>query len=433
MATVHVIGAGLAGLNSALRLAEKGVTVRFYEGSTHAGGRCRSYHDAQLDRVIDNGNHLIFAGNHAAQRYMRAIGSADRMIDSGEAVFPFFDAENGDRWTVRLNAGRLPWWMFSAARRVPGTKATDYLALLRFRNAADNDHVTDLVDENHPLYRRMLEPFAVAVLNTAANEAAARLLWPVIVESFGQGGAACRPLIARRGLSDALVEPALERLRALGVEPAYGHRLRSLNLEQNRISALDFNNAQLPVPPGDLVILAVPHRMAAELVPGLKAPSESRAIVNGHFRLPQPISAPDGIPFLAIINGTAQWLFFRGDVVSVTVSAADVLADTDAEEIALRLWKDVAAAIGQSPQPLPPWRVVKERNATFAQTPAQVALRPPARSKFTNLFLAGDWTDTGLPATIEGSLRSGEFAASLVLAELGAGNVGIPLESLDRH
>jgi hypothetical protein len=242
----------------------------------------------------------------------------------------------------------------------------------------------------------------------------------VIVESFGQGGVACRPLIARQGLSDALVEPALARLRQLGVEPAYGHRLRAVNLDGRRIGSLDFNNSQVPVSPGDQVILAVPHRMATELVPGLIAPQESRAIVNGHFRLPNPVSGPDGMPFLAIINGTAQWLFFRGDVVSVTVSAADVLADTDAEAIARTLWEDVARAIGRPQQPLPCWRVVKEKNATFAQTPAQVALRPPARSAFTNLFLAGDWTDTGLPATIEGTLRSGESAASLALAQLRA-------------
>ena len=160
-----------------------------------------------------------------------------------------------------------------AARRVPGTKAADYLALLRFRNAAANDHVTDLIDDSHPLFQRMIEPFAVAVLNTAANEAAARLLWPVIVEILRPGRRRLPPADRARGPVRRLVEPALERLRALGVEPAYGHRLRAINLEQNRIAALDFISDQVPVPPGDLVILAVPHRMAAELVPGLKAPS----------------------------------------------------------------------------------------------------------------------------------------------------------------
>src|SRR5262245_52086334 len=75
MTTVHIIGAGLAGLNTALCLAQKGVAVRLYESGTHAGGRCRSYHDPQLDRLVDNGNHLVFAGNHAARRYLAEIGA----------------------------------------------------------------------------------------------------------------------------------------------------------------------------------------------------------------------------------------------------------------------------------------------------------------------------------------------------------------------
>jgi squalene-associated FAD-dependent desaturase len=425
MATVHVIGAGLAGLNSALRLAERGVPVRLYETSPQAGGRCRSYHDPQLDRLVDNGNHLVFAGNHAAQRYLRAIGAVDRMIDPGQAVFPFLDAATGQRWTVRLNDGKLPWWTLSPARRVPGTRAADYLTLLRFRSAAAAATVTDVVPEDHPLFHGLVEPFAVAVLNTAARQGSARLLWPVIVESFGQGGDACRPLIARVGLSHALVDPALERLRNLGVEVAYGQRLRSLAVAGDRIAGLEFAGGPVALESGDSAILAVPYRVAGELVPGLRTPTESRAIVNGHFRLPGPVSGPEGQSFLAIVSGIAQWLFFRGDVISATVSAADALAETDAEEVAGRLWQDVALAINRTGQPLPRWRIVKEKNATFAQTPSQVALRPSARTAFRNLLLAGDWTDTGLPATIEGSLRSGETAASLALAERGAGNVPI--------
>jgi hypothetical protein len=327
----------------------------------------------------------------------------------------------------------LPWWILAASHRIPETRPSDYLALLWFRRAGAMDRVTDVIKEGHPLFQRFIEPFAVAVLNTAAQEAAARLLWPVIVESFGQGGAACRPLIARVGLSDAFVEPALARLAQLGVTPAFGHRLRSLKLEQNRVAALDFTNGPVALAPDDVAVLAVPHRRAAELIPGLRTPTESRAIVNGHFRLPAPVAGPAGQAFLAMVNSTAQWLFFRGDVVTATVSAADVLADTDGEEVARRLWKDVALAVGHPEKPMPAWRVVKEKNATFAQTPAQVALRSPAQTAFTNLLLAGDWTDTGLPATIEGTLRSGEFAASLALAQMGRINVPIPVESSNRY
>ena len=98
----------------------------------------------------------------------------------------------------------------------------------------------------------------------------------------------------------------------------------------------------------------------------------------------------------------------------MTVSAADRLVDEPAESLAALLWRDVARAYELGNQPLPPWRIVKEKRATFAATPAELRRRPQAHTQWRNLFLAGDWTATGLPATIEGAIRSGETAAALV-------------------
>jgi hydroxysqualene dehydroxylase len=425
MASVHVIGAGLAGLNCALRLAEQGAAVHLYEATGHAGGRCRSYFDPQLERWIDNGNHLIFSGNSAARDFLQAIGAPDSMIDPGQPLFPFLDLESGRRWTVRPNEGRLPWWVAVSDRRIPGTRMRDYLALTRFARARAKATVTDVVAPSHPLFRTLIEPFAVAVLNATAQEGAARLLWPVIRESFGRGGRACRPLIARDGLSMSLVDPAIQRLQELGVALQFVHRLRELAFRGHQVTTLSFIGHDVPVAEDDAVVLAVPHRMAALLVPNLAVPKGSRAIVNAHYRLPQPVPLRDGLSFLAVLGGTAHWLFFRGDVVSATVSAADDLIDLPAEEIAARIWADVARAVEVPATPMPAWRIVKEKTATFAQIPAQVGRRPAARTAYRNLFLAGDWTDTGLPATIEGALRSGLTAAKLALAAPGRNTVTI--------
>jgi squalene-associated FAD-dependent desaturase len=417
MATVHVIGAGLAGLGCALHLAEAGASVRLYEATTHAGGRCRSYYDQQLERWIDNGNHLVFSGNQAVADHLRRIGAEDGMIDPGEAVFPFLDLATGRRWALRVNEGRIPFWAFDAARRIPQTGVGDYLALLRFAWAKENQTVRDLVDITHPLFAALIEPIAVAVLNASPDDGAARLLWPVLLESFGRGGRACHPLIARQGLSMSLVDPAVQRLGELGVPVSFGHRLRAFEFRGHTVVGLSFIGGDVTIPEDDLVVLAVPHRVANLLVPELVTPQDSRSIVNAHYRLPVPVRLHDGLHFLAVLNGTAHWLFFRGDVVSATVSAAEALVDLPAEEIAARIWADVARAVDSPAEPMPPYRIVKEKTATFAQTPAEVARRPKARTSYFNLFLAGDWTDTGLPATIEGALRSGKTAASLVLAQ----------------
>jgi hypothetical protein len=110
-------------------------------------------------------------------------------------------------------------------------------------------------------------------------------------------------------------------------------------------------------------------------------------------------------------------LFVRGDVASVTVSAADSLAEEGSDAIATRMWREITRALGLEGQPLPAFRIVKEKRATFAQTPAETRRRPGFRTPWSNLLLAGDWTDTGLPATIEGSVRSGRTAAAAIVAD----------------
>jgi hypothetical protein len=147
-------------------------------------------------------------------------------------------------------------------------------------------------------------------------------------------------------------------------------------------------------------------------MPELRAPSEFRAIVNAHFRIDPPHAQP---PILGVLNATTEWIFAFPGRLSVTISAGDRLIATPREALARTIWSEVAAACGLSAE-LPPWQIVRERRATFAATPAQDALRPGPRTTWRNLFIAGDWTDTGLPATIEGAIRSGNRAADLVCA-----------------
>lgn len=414
MATVHVVGSGLAGLASAVALSQGAHRIILYEAALQAGGRCRSYDDPVLDRRIDNGNHLLLGGNHAALRYLARTGASDSLTGPASALFPFLDLRTGARWALRWDRGRVPWWLLQPARRVPGTRLVSYLDALRLTRAPAAAALGTVVDVHGPLFARLIEPLAKAVLNTPAHEASAALFGKVLRETFGQGAAACRPLVARRGLSESFVEPALARLDDRATV-RFGARLRSLEEQEGRCRRLDFGAQPIELAGDDSVVLAVPAAQAAALLPGLTAPTRHHAIVNAHFRLADRARLPGGSVLLGLIGGTAEWLFARDDVVSVTVSAADALAEEAAPAIERTLWRDVARALDLAPAPAPPCRIVKEKRATFAQTPDQVARRPLARTRLSNVVLAGDWTDTGLPATIEGAIRSGERAAGLIL------------------
>ena len=411
----HIVGAGIAGLAAAVSLARAGHAVTLYEASGAAGGRCRSYADARLGCALDNGNHLLLSGNRAALRYLAEIGAGDALIGPDAAAFPFLDLGSGRRWCLRPGAGRLPWWVFDAGRRVPGTAVRDYLSVLRLAAAGADRTVADCVGEG-VLFHRFWEPLAVAALNTPIRAGAARLLWPVVRETFARGEAACRPRIARTGLSDAFVEPALALLHRRGAAIRFRHRLRGLAFAGGRVHRLDFGAHTVALCDGDSAVLALPPPAAARVVPGLTVPEGSHAIVNAHFRLSAPAPLPAELPLLGLVGGTAQWLFARGEIASVTVSAADALADEASEAIARKTWRDVATALALDRDALPPYSIVKERRATFAQTPAQARRRPRTRTDFANLYLAGDWIDTGVPATIEGAARSGHMAAGAIAA-----------------
>ena len=415
MAAVHVVGAGLAGLAAAVRLAERGQRVTLYEAAQHAGGRCRSFFDRTLGRVIDNGNHLLVSGNRSALAYLDAIGASESLIGPEDATFPFFDLATGERWTVRPSRGPLPFWVMLPSRRVPGTRVGDYLAARRLWRADDRQTLADCLRTDDALWRRFWSPLATAVLNTPPETGSAKLLWAALRESFAQGAAGCRPLIARTSLAESLVDPALKFLRHRGADIEFGQRLRSICLDDHRADSLDFGQRRIELAPGDRAILALPPGQATTLLPGITAPQESHAIVNGHFRLPAPVRLPGNAVLLGLLGGTAEWLFVRDNLVSLTVSAADRLVDETNQIIADRLWADTAVALRLPEKPQPPARIDKERRATFAQTPEQAARRPPAATRWSNLLLAGDWTATGLPATIEGAIRSGNVAAELAL------------------
>jgi squalene-associated FAD-dependent desaturase len=409
----QVVGAGLAGLAAAIALADAGLRVRLYEASGHAGGRCRSYFDAELGCRIDNGNHLLLAGNRAARDYLDRVGAHETLEGPLDAVFSFVDAASGERWALRPNRGALPWWIGSAVRRVPGTRPADYLtAALSLRRAAPAATVAEVLDARHTLFHRLWEPLAVAALNTGAERGSARLFWRVLAETLGRGGAACRPLLPRVGLSETFVDPALRRLQTLGAEIRFGARLRGVTGAADRVRELVFDDGPIALGPDDVAILAVPAAVAARLLPGLIVPEAASPIVNAHFRCVAPVGSP---PFIGVVGGGAQWIFRKAEVLSVTVSAADAIVDRPAGELRDLLWHDTAFAYRLPEEPMPPARIVKERRATFRANPDQLGLRPSPTTGWRNLFLAGDYTDTGLPATIEGAIRSGFAAARLAL------------------
>lgn len=401
--TVFVIGAGIAGLAAALTVAEAGVGVTLIEAAPQAGGRCRSLDDTTLGRRIDNGSHVLLGANPAAFAYLEAIGARDTVMRLDGIGYHFADLETGERWS------------YEAGRSMPGVSPWRYLRTIGLFLAGSDRTVAKVLGSG-PLMRRFWAPMTYAILNTAPDQASAHMLRSALIEIIRYGRRGLHMHMARDGLSESFVDPALAKLSSLGADIRFGQRIVGLTVEHDRTTSVSLGDQCLPLADSDTVIIATGPKAAGDLIPGLVTPQGDNAIVNGHF-LVEGVGEADGRPgVMGLVGATTQWLFWREGIVSATVSAANDLAAQDNAAIAALLWRDIARALDLGDQPLPLFRIVKEKRATFAQSCANARRRPPATTAVGNLFVAGDWTDTGLPASIEGAVRSGNRAARLALS-----------------
>jgi squalene-associated FAD-dependent desaturase len=389
--SVHVVGAGLAGLAAACTLIESGRHVILHESAAAAGGRARSYFDKFLGHRIDNGNHMLLSGNTAAMAFLQRIGSTNSLTGPQTAIFPFVDLAANQHFTLRLNNGPIPWWIFVPSRRIPGTKILDYLALRKLRRANATDTIAGLLKNHGPLYKKFIEPLAISALNTMPDIAAAAPMRAVLAETVERGGTASIPRYAKDGLSESFIDPAITWLRAHGATINFGSRVTTLD-------------------PGQPTVLAVPPWVATTLVPGLIAPEKFESICNLHFVYALP---PGEAGFWGFTGGITEWVFARPDILSVTISAANRYAQLDNDALAATVWSEISRAFSLTAR-IPVHRILWEKRATFLTTPEQLGRRPATRTKNPNLVLAGDWTNTGLPATIEGAIRSGNAAAAAI-------------------
>lgn len=405
--SIHVIGAGLAGLSAALTLVRRGVGTRvvLHEASALAGGRCRSWEDRRLGATIDNGTHVVVGANRAVRAHLEALGAADGLHWFEDGI-DFVDLHGGARWRIAA-----PLDLLRVARSRGASPAREVLTALRLGSPLGAARVGERL-AGSALGDALWDPLARAVMNTAPAIAAAAPFARVLRRTLAAGRHAMRVAVARTSLEACFVTPCLQALRAAGVELRFDARLTAIEHAADAVTALAFSDRHVPVAADDAVVLALPPWETARLLPELAIRVDASPIVNFHVRLPHAVGER---PLLrGLVGGTAEWVLARGEIASATVSAADDLAMRDGEDIAARLWRDVSRSLDLD-CPLPPaWRVIKERRATPRQDPDFEARRPGVATKLRNLVLAGDWVEPGLPCTIETALASGAHAAGLV-------------------
>jgi hypothetical protein len=400
----HIIGAGIAGLSAALAVTAEGGEAIIYEAAPQPGGRCRTLRKED-GFTHDNGTHVLFTANGYTLDLLKAIGARDRWFEPEPKGLPLYDGPTGETRRVGLS----PWSWLLPSRRPRGLTLPDLGRILRLVFTSRNCPVASIIGKG-PIMDNLIEPLTVAVLNTPTSQASSQRL-ACALRQFIRPGAG-RLLVARNGLSQDLIEPAVATLQARGAAVLTGQRLRMLLTSQERVIGLALTDRTVMLGPDDRVILALPPYEVERLLPALPVPKTFEPILNVHFRM-AGLSTPR---FLGFTGTLAQWALIRSDHVSVTVSAADHVVDQNASDAAARIWREIVPALRSlgldaSVDRQPETRVVKEKRATIRQA-AETLPQPPLRP-LANLALAGDWIGS-LPATIESAVMAGEHAASIL-------------------
>jgi hydroxysqualene dehydroxylase len=407
-AVVHIVGAGVAGLSAARALAaSRRCEVVVHEARPQAGGKRRSFYDETLGVEIDISNVPLLSCWSSSLSLIESVGARGEWREEADPGVAFADFLSGERWRLLPNHGRAPWWLLDPERRGPRLKVSDYWALRRLRSASKTATVASLVPEGGAAMERLWRPLCVAALNCPPETASASLAAAALAELFRSGGRGMRLLTPVESFGRAFVEPLARQVQRDGAALRFERRLLALGCAQERVSGLEFEHDRVDLHTGDALILAASWPVAASLVPGLEPPHSLSAALTVHFAAPAARAAP---AVVGALGGAFQWLFGYRDRMSVTVKDAAAPANQPNEALALECWRGVAALTGLS-DALPPWRVIRSRRASHVWTPEEAARRPPCRTEWRNLFLAGGYVEGQLPESVESAVRSGEAAA----------------------
>ena len=363
--TVYVIGAGIAGLSAAYTLTKAGVPVAVYEASTRAGGRCHSFFDKKINAPIDNGTHLMLGTNTALLKMLADCPTQTPLKSIGN-TFTFYQK---DGTPFQINTAKP-------------LSAIKYLKKL------------------YPL-------LCESVMNTPTKQADTMMFLKTVLKCFGQKNG--QIYLAYPSLADSVITPVADFLNSKNVPISFGKTLNKI--EKDGLSFSD--GTQIPLTGKDALILAVSPVAAARLVENIES-LPCQPIANIHFKT--DVSLPDGLPVLGLVGYTGHWVFSKNGVLSVTISAAEeLLKKYQQDELAALVWRELQSVL-KTEASLPPYRVIVERRATLLQTKTVDLKRPEAG--FGAIVLAGDYTKTGLPCTIEGAVRSGIKAAKVALKKI---------------
>jgi len=437
---VLIIGGGFSGLAAGVALAEEGHGVRLLEQKPHLGGRARSFLDPATGSVVDNGQHIIMGCCIRPIHFLSTIGTLDRIRFQQHLTLRFLD-RNGRLTALQCPGLPSPWHVLLGVLRSGSFSFKDKLEVLRLGRSLQWARAMDRgleklsvrewltrLGQSESLQRNFWDLLCIAALNEDPSQANAGLFERVLQLALFSSPADSRIGIARVGLSDVYVDAATAYIRARGGRVECSRSVASLLVSEGQCRGVRLSSGEEIE--AESVLSAVPSFQLASLLPGellrfepFFAPVVSlrpAPIISINLWFDRPITELD---FVGLRGTTVQWLFNKGKIlgsgenyVSLVLSGAHRYIGRGKEELLAMALRELGDLFPEAQKAkLHHALVIKERFATFSPTWEAEQLRPTARTPVRGLYLAGDWTATGLPATIESAVQSGYTAARAIL------------------
>ena len=451
-APIVVIGGGFSGLRAAVVLVDAGHRVTVLESRVGLGGRARSFTDPATDEVVDNGQHLFLGGYHRTLAFLSRLGTRDRLVFQDRLKVSFVEP-GGKVFTLDCPPVSPPWHLILGVMRLPGIRFLDKLRLwqvwreVRRSNGSGSSAAEETVEgwlerlgQGERSRAIFWDPLTIAALNEDPGKACAAGLKRVLFSLMAQPPEDARLGMAAVGLSDLYTEQARRIIEEKGGQVILNRPVAGLEIQGERVRAVRFADGTLLE--AEAVISAVPPWVLLRILPDPSAAGESLGcalqrfsispIVSVNLWLDRPVT--DAL-FVALIGCRYQWLFnkaailslagMQANYVSLIISAAYDFIDRPNEELVRVALEDLRACFPAAVHAqLTHSQVVREREATVSLTVKTEKLRPGPCTALRNLFLAGDWTATGLPATVESAVVSGEACGEEVLKWLASAAPG---------
>jgi squalene-associated FAD-dependent desaturase len=440
---ILIIGGGFAGLAAAVELARQGRRVRLLEQKPYLGGRARSFLDPTSGAVVDNGQHLIMGCYRATIRFLETIGTLDRIRFQPRLSLQFLE-KDGRRTQLHAASLPAPWHLLAGVLRSRSFSLHEKFEVLRLGrrldsagapgDAAGNQSVEAWLSrhgQSESLRRNFWDLLCIAAMNEDPRVASAALFARVLRLALFTSPEDSRLGIVRVGLSDCYTQAAAQYIEARGGTIECGCNVTSLRVSDGACRGVVLAGGETLE--AAMVISAVPWHQLALLLPrdlfgsepffGAPLALRPAPIISINLWFDRPVT---DLEFAGLRGTTIQWLFNKGKILGSSQNYLSLVLSGAHQHIARSKEELAEMALRELRELLPETRaarlehslVIKERFATFSPSWEAEQVRPQARTPVRGLVLAGDWTATGLPATIEGAVQSGYTAAQEVL---GAG------------